>query len=170
MKNKQTKHPLLTDDELVALLNSLKVEPSSEADFEGRFLHDFRNRLAQQALLRPARKLLWEHLLLKITNFGKLKWAACGATSLGVGVLAVGLLTWNSGDSKVSSVGKVEAHAPADFQDNSGEVNVKASATVETTRVITPAVLSDTEKKDEDKAQPQPALQEDTAASQSVSE
>ena len=87
---------------MVSLLGSLKVEPSPEADFEARFLHDFHERVTREAAIRPARKLFWEHVLLKITNFGKMK-TVFGASTLGLGVLAIGFMTWSSDTPETAS-------------------------------------------------------------------
>ncbi|MBE6419091.1 MAG: hypothetical protein E7031_03085 [Akkermansiaceae bacterium] len=93
MSNKMPSGTKLSEDDIVELLAGLKMEPHPEANFEDRFVHDFRDRVARYAVTRPARRVLWEHILLRLTNIGKLKWA-CGATTLGVGVLAVGFLSW----------------------------------------------------------------------------
>lgn len=60
-----------------------------EADFEERFLYDFHERVACAAVCRPARMHLWEHLMQALANFGTRR-LAYGASTLGVGVLAMG--------------------------------------------------------------------------------
>ena len=111
----------LSEEELVSLLASLKEDPSPEADFEARFLHDFHERVAREAVTRPARKLFWEHLLLRLTNFGKLK-TVFGASSLCLGALAVGFVTWNADETETSAV-RVENNRRA------AEANAEAFAT-----------------------------------------
>ena len=98
MSNKKTSGTNLTEDDIINLLVELRMEPHPEANFEDRFVHDFKERVATYAVTRPARKVLWEHILLRLTGIGKLKWA-CGATTLGVGVLAVGFLSWPGDDA-----------------------------------------------------------------------
>lgn len=77
------------NEELVVLLRTLRVEATSETYFEERFLYEFHERLAHEAVSRPARVLLWEHLLQALTNFGRrrLIW---GASSAGLGALCLG--------------------------------------------------------------------------------
>lgn len=101
MSNKKTGGTNLTEDDIISLLAELRMEPHPEANFEDRFVHDFKERVATYAVTRPARKVLWEHILLRLTGIGKMKWA-CGATTLGVGVLAVGFLSWPSDDASES--------------------------------------------------------------------
>jgi len=101
MSNKKTSGTNLTEDDIISLLAELRMEPHPEANFEDRFVHDFKERVATYAVTRPARKVLWEHILLRLTGIGKMKWA-CGATTLGVGVLAVGFLSWPSDDASES--------------------------------------------------------------------
>lgn len=70
------------DEELVVLLRTLRVEAVAEAHFEERFLVEFRERLAREAVCRPARTLLWEHLVQMVTNMGRrrLAWGVSAVT------------------------------------------------------------------------------------------
>ncbi len=79
----------ISETELVGLLAAMKVEPAPEADFETRFLHDLRERLACESVCCPARRLFWEHVLQLFLNFGPRK-LAYGASTLGLGALALG--------------------------------------------------------------------------------
>ncbi len=79
----------ISESELTELLASLKVEPAPEADFEARFLLDLRERLARESVCCPARRLLWEHVMQMLANFGPRK-LAYSASTLGLGVLAAG--------------------------------------------------------------------------------
>ncbi len=83
----------ISETELLALLSGLKLEATPEADFESRFLYDFHERVARESVCRPARRLLWEHLLQCVANFGRRR-LAYGASTLGIGALAVGFFTW----------------------------------------------------------------------------
>lgn len=74
---------------LEALLASLKKEVTPEANFEERFLYDFRERVTREAVCCPARHRLWEHAMQMLANFGHRR-LACGASTLGIGALAVG--------------------------------------------------------------------------------
>ncbi len=80
----------ISESELFELLASLRVEPAPEADFESRFLGDLRERLARESVCCPARRLLWTHILQMFSNVGSRK-LACGASSLGLGALLLGL-------------------------------------------------------------------------------
>lgn len=77
-----------TEEQLVQLLATLRVETTREVGFEDRFLYDFHERVAQAAVVRPARYQLWEHLMQALTNFGGRR-LAYGASSLGIGAFAV---------------------------------------------------------------------------------
>ena len=66
MSNKKTIGTELSEDDIVSLLAALRQEPHPEANFEDRFVHDFRDRVARYAVTRPARKVLWEHILLRL--------------------------------------------------------------------------------------------------------
>ncbi len=98
----------ISDTELLALLSSLKVEATPEADFESRFLYDFHERIARESVCRPARRLLWEHLLQYLSNFGRRR-LAYGASTLGVGALAIGFFTW---PDEAGTPAAVAAHVP----------------------------------------------------------
>lgn len=84
--------------EIKALLCALRVEATPEAHFEERFIYDFHERLAHEAVSRSARSLLWEHLLQIISNMGgrRLAWSL---SSFGAGVLCMGVLAWQYGGS-----------------------------------------------------------------------
>lgn len=90
-------------EEWIALLAELKLEATPEADFEARFLYDLHERIAQEAVCRPARKLLWEHILQMLTNIGGRK-IAYGASTLGLGALAVGFFSWPSAEESALAV------------------------------------------------------------------
>ncbi len=91
-ENATGKHSLdsLSESDIVALLSTLRKDATPEANFEERFLYDFHERVAREAVCRPARKLLWEHIRQFITNLGGRK-LAYGASTLGAGALALGL-------------------------------------------------------------------------------
>ncbi len=79
----------ISDADLTRLLASMKVAPAPEADFEERFLYDLRERLARESVCCSARRLLWDHIVQFLTNFGSRK-LAYSASTLGLGALAVG--------------------------------------------------------------------------------
>ncbi len=89
MEKDDTGMGAISDSDLAELLASLRVEPAPEADFESRFLGDLRERLARESVCCPARRLLWDHILQMVANFGSRK-LACGASSLGLGALVLG--------------------------------------------------------------------------------
>ena len=99
------------------MLSGLKIDASPEADFEARFLHDFRERVAADAVTKSARSLLWDHIKMMFSNMGKQK-LAFGATSLCACGLAIGLLTWPSYEAP-TTYGNVE---------NTGSAAVKVEA------------------------------------------
>ncbi len=94
----------IAEAQLLSLLASLKVEETPEADFEERFLYDFHNRVVRETVCCPAHLRAWEHVLQYLTNFGK-KRILFGASTLGVGVLAMGMMivpsTDDSADARV---------------------------------------------------------------------
>ncbi|MBR2313700.1 MAG: hypothetical protein IKA55_02475 [Akkermansia sp.] len=77
-----------SETQLVALLATLRVEPTEEADFESRFLSEFHERVAREAVCCPARRHLLEHLIQMVDNFGRGR-LAFGASALGLGVVAL---------------------------------------------------------------------------------
>jgi hypothetical protein len=106
MFSKKKKSETLTEEELTSLLSGLKIDASPEADFESRFLHDFRERVAADAVTKSARSLLWDHIKMMFSNMGKQK-LAFGATSLCACGFAIGFLTWPS-DDEPTTYGNVE--------------------------------------------------------------
>lgn len=80
-----------TERQLLVLLASLKADATPEADFESRFLYDFHERVARETVCCPAHRRMWEHILQIFANFGRRGWAY-GASTLGVGALAVGYI------------------------------------------------------------------------------
>ncbi len=88
--------------QLLTLLASLKVEETPEANFEERFLYDFHNGIARETVCCPAHLRAWEHILQYLTNFGK-KRLLFGASTLGVGALAMGIMIVPSSDESAST-------------------------------------------------------------------
>lgn len=127
MFNKNTKCEPLTEEELTSLLSDLKVDAAPEADFEARFLHDFRERVAADAVTKSARSLLWDHIKMMFSNMGKQKWAF-GATSLCACGLAIGLLTWPSDEAPNTYVSS----------DNTGVSAMKGEPAAEATPTAKP--------------------------------
>lgn len=85
------------EEQLMQLFASLRVTETPEAGFEDRFLYDFHERVAQAAVVRPARYQLWEHLMQALTNFGGRR-LAYGASSLGIGVFALAFFALPGGE------------------------------------------------------------------------
>jgi hypothetical protein len=75
-----------SEAQLVALLATLRVQPVEEADFESRFLSEFHDRVAREAVCTPARRHLLSHLLQLVDNFGRGR-LAFGASALGIVVV-----------------------------------------------------------------------------------
>lgn len=86
---------------LVALLSSLKEEPTPEANFEERFLYDFHERIARETVCCPAHRRMWEHIQQILANFG-LRRIAYGASTLGVGVMAIGYVAMPGEDAPIA--------------------------------------------------------------------
>ncbi len=146
MSNKKTSGTNLTEDDIINLLVELRMEPHPEANFEDRFVHDFKERVATYAVTRPARKVLWEHILLRLTGIGKMKWA-CGATTLGVGVLAVGFLSWPSDDASnqqrvAPAIGSARVVSKTAPLVDPSDVIVSSSLELESATCILPAQVN----------------------------
>ena len=77
-----------SEEQLVSLLAGLKVECVEEADFEGRFLAEFHERVAREAVCCSARRHLLSHVMQMLDNFGRGR-LAVGASTLGLGAVAV---------------------------------------------------------------------------------
>lgn len=111
----------LSETDLVALLASLRKEATPEAHFEERFLYDFHERIAREAVCRPARTLLWEHIRQFLSNLGGRK-LAYSASTLGAGMLALGIYSLqDSHDALVNKAALSGGSALIDHMDNSLE-------------------------------------------------
>lgn len=80
------------ETELVALIATLRMEPTPEADFEERFLYDLRERIVRDTVCCPARQRFWDHLMQYI-SFSRKK-LAYGASTLGIGAAALGFFSF----------------------------------------------------------------------------
>lgn len=78
----------VSEEQIVALLSTLRVEQTPEADFEARFLEEFHERVAREAVCCPARRHLLAHLLQLLDNVGRGRFAF-GASAFGFGALAL---------------------------------------------------------------------------------
>ena len=79
--------------ELTALLRAMWVESTHEAHFEERFICDFRERVERELVCRPARSVLWEHMVMFLDSLG-MRRVALGASAFGLGALCVGVFAW----------------------------------------------------------------------------
>lgn len=85
------------EEKIVKMLSMLRVEPAPEADFESRFLADFKNRVASDSVTRPARVLLWEHVRQFLDNVGGVRrWAMASTSLAAVAFVAVALMNVQS--------------------------------------------------------------------------
>ncbi len=112
--NKPT-HTSLPESEaqLVALLATLRVEPTEELDFESRFLSEFHERVAREAVCCPARRHLLSHLLQMVENLGRGR-LAFGASATGLALVAVCFAMYPADKSVVgtaATVAKVESQS-----------------------------------------------------------
>lgn len=98
-----------SEAQLLNLLAELRVSATPEADFEERFLYEFHERVAREAVCCPAHRRLFEHLAQVLHNFGMPK-LAFGASSLGVAVVAVGLVAFPGEESGVPGMAGVALH------------------------------------------------------------
>lgn len=90
----------------MALLATLKVDAVEEADFESRFLCEFHERVAREAVCCPARRHLLAHLMQMLDNFGRGR-LAFGASALGLGVVAVCYSLYPAGNAGVETAASV---------------------------------------------------------------
>ena len=97
-----------TEEQLVALLATLRVTTTEEADFEGRFLSEFHERVARETVCCPARRRLFAHLLQLIDNFGRGR-LAFGVSATGLCVLAVAYAMYPAGQAGVETAASVSA-------------------------------------------------------------
>lgn len=95
-----------SEEQLVALLATLRVKPVDEADFESRFLCEFHERVAREAVCCPARRHLMAHLLQMVDNFGRGR-LAFGASALGLGVVALCFAAYPTEQGGVETVASV---------------------------------------------------------------
>ncbi len=103
MDKDDTQRDDISESELLGLLSSMKVQPAPETDFESRFLYDLRERLARESVCCSARRLLWDHVVQLLMNFGPRK-LAYGASTLGLGALAVGFYALPGDETAASGV------------------------------------------------------------------
>ena len=97
-----------TEEQLVALLATLRVTTTEEADFEGRFLNEFHERVAREAVCCPARRRLFAHLLQIVDNFGRGR-LAFGASAAGLCVLAAVYAMYPAGQTGTDTTASVAA-------------------------------------------------------------
>lgn len=79
--------PFESEEQLVSLLSTLKVEQVEESDFEGRFLEEFHDRVARETVCCPARRHLFSHIAQLLDNIGRGR-LVFGVSTLGLGVVA----------------------------------------------------------------------------------
>ena len=99
-----------SEEQLIALLATLRVEPVEELDFESRFLSEFHERVAREAVCCPARRHLLAHLHQMVENFGRGR-LAFGASALGLAAVAVCFAMYPADNGVVgtaATVAKVE--------------------------------------------------------------
>lgn len=114
--DKENHSPLPESEaQLVALLATLRVKPVEEADFESRFLCEFHERVAREAVCCPARRHLLSHLLQMVDNFGRGR-LAFGATALGLVAVAVCFAAFPAGQGGIETAATVAG--AADYQKN----------------------------------------------------
>lgn len=83
--------------ELTALLQILWVETTHEAHFEDHFICDFRQRVERELVCRPARSVLWEHIVMFLDSLG-MRRVALGASAFSLGALCVGAFAWQQSE------------------------------------------------------------------------
>ena len=93
------------EEEMIALLRTLRVEATREDHFEERFVCDFHERMAREAVCRPARRLFWEHLVHAVRNVLRPRRLLWGSAAVGVPALAavVALLATGSGENPAAN-------------------------------------------------------------------
>lgn len=99
-----------SEAQLVALLATLRVKPAEEADFESRFLCEFHERVAREAVCCPARRHLLSHLMQMVDNFGRGR-LAFGASALGLVVVAVCFAAFPAGQAGMETAATVASAA-----------------------------------------------------------
>lgn len=110
--SKNSPSPLPESEEhLVALLATLKVERVEEADFESRFLAEFHERVAREAVCCPARRHLFAHIIQMLDNFGRGR-IAVGASVMGLGLVAVTFALYPAEPSIVETAASVAVEKP----------------------------------------------------------
>ena len=80
------------EETLVAILATMRVQATPEADFEERFLYNFHERVTQEIVCTPAHRRALDHVLQALQNFGMGK-IAFGTSALGIGALALGFFS-----------------------------------------------------------------------------
>ena len=99
-----------SEAQLVALLATLRVKPTEEADFESRFLCEFHERVAREVVCCPARRRLWSHLMQFVDNFGRGR-LAFGVSALGLVVVAVCSTAFSGGQVGMETAATVASVA-----------------------------------------------------------
>lgn len=95
-----------SEEQLVALLATLRVEPAEELDFESRFLCEFHDRVAREAVCCPARRHLLAHLLQLVENIGRGR-LAFGASVMGGIAVVLGFAMYPAENGVVGTAATV---------------------------------------------------------------
>lgn len=98
-----------TEENLIRLIATLRIEPVEEANYEERFLSDFRERIARDAVCCPARLLLWEHCKQFFANVGMRRWVYGTASTCGIAALVVAGILVHQPEGAPLAVASVKA-------------------------------------------------------------
>lgn len=97
----------ISEETLVAMLATMRVKATPEADFEERFLYNFHERVTQEIVCTPAHRRALDHILQALQNFGMGK-LAFGTSALGVGALALGFFSFP--DTQENGIASTHKH------------------------------------------------------------
>ena len=94
MEEKHTDDDMMSDARLSELLSQLSKEPTPEAHFEERFLSVFHDRVMQEAVCKPSRARLWEHLACFFSSVHKGRLALASTYLVAFGAFTFMLSNW----------------------------------------------------------------------------
>lgn len=140
------------------LLAPLRIEPTTEADFESRFLEDFHRRLKQEPVRVPLMSQLAERVKFFMADFAGRKWTMAATTVLAMAFVLIALL-WPQPDvpKAVASVGSPVEQVAAQKKRT---VSVPARPLSDSSgRVLVPQIIVPIHLAEEAKEEQQPSIE-----------